>query len=53
MDLYKNKSIKKMIKKLAIRRIMTKFDIKIKWKIMLRGQIEKKNKKENDLKHNK
>ena len=30
MDLYKNKSIKKMIKKLAIKRIKIKFDIKIK-----------------------
>ena len=30
MELKKNKSINKMIKKIAIKRIRTKFDIKIK-----------------------
>jgi hypothetical protein len=39
--LKKNKSINKMIKKIAIKRIRTKFDIKIKWKQILRDWIEK------------
>jgi hypothetical protein len=39
--LKKNKLIKKMIKKIAIKRIRTKFDIKIKWKQILRDWIEK------------
>jgi len=41
MELKKNKLIKKMIKKIAIKRIRTKFDIKIKWKQILRDWIEK------------
>jgi hypothetical protein len=31
-EIEKNKWIKKMIQKIAIKRIMTKFEIKIKWK---------------------
>jgi hypothetical protein len=39
--LKKKQLIKKMIKKIAIKRIRTKFDIKIKWKQILRDWIEK------------
>jgi len=39
---WKQNSIKKMIKKIAIKRMRTKFIIKIKWNQMTRKEIEKK-----------
>jgi hypothetical protein len=43
-EIEKNKSIKKMIKKITLKIIGTKLDIKIQWKEMLQVGIEEKNK---------
>jgi len=54
-DAIEKKLIKKMIQKIAIKRIRTKFDIKIKWNKCLEIEFKKKKQinQENNSKQNK